>query len=257
LAPAAAVETRPLSSFSAPVVTEDSFRPLLEVDRFTWPESCDTLLAQIGGAIDRWCDELSSRATQGQRVLAIGSCRAGEGASTSLLCLAKRLAERGTRVALLDADGRSPELARRLGVAAQLGWEDVLSGDQPLAEVLIASVEDRLAVVPLRGRFAEPLADNLRGGVALGVLRDHYDLVLIDCGAILPADAAAETRSVCPLLPIDGMYLVYDARSTTPDDIAEAAQRVEKAGIKVQGVIENFSPAPTSPPALSLYASPT
>ena len=40
---------------------------------------------------------------------------------------------------------------------------------------------------------------------------------------------------------LDAAYLVYDERSTTPDELASCASRLQAAGVCVVGAIANFA----------------
>ena len=62
---------------------------------------------------DRLADALVAINARGQKVLALGGWYRGEGATTLLLCAARRLVERGIRPVLVDADVRRPRLAKR------------------------------------------------------------------------------------------------------------------------------------------------
>ena len=100
-----------------------------------------------------------------------------------LLCAARRLAARGKKIVIVDADLSDPQLAKRLGLLPQLGWEDVAAGRQPVEEVLIESATDNIAVLPL----CTPLdisgisyAAKRLMAECLNTLRNNYDLVLMD-----------------------------------------------------------------------------
>ena len=103
-------------SLAAPVPAEREFKPAWEVDHFTWPRLCRRLIARAAEELDRLADALLAANSQGRKVLAMAGCRRGEGATTLLLCAARRLAERGIKPVLVDADLGRPRLAKRLGV---------------------------------------------------------------------------------------------------------------------------------------------
>ena len=104
-----------------------------------------------GEQIDRLADALADGIEQGRQVVAMSGCRRGDGCTTVLLCVARSLAERGHRVAMIDADVDHPLLARRLGLLPESGWEETFSSRLPVEEVIIESVQDRLGVLPLCG----------------------------------------------------------------------------------------------------------
>ena len=97
-----------LSSFRNPRQEQSSappdFKPAWQVDRFTWPRVCRRLMARAAEEFDRLADALLAANARGQKVLAMAGCCRGEGATTLLLCAARRLAERGVKLVLVDAD---------------------------------------------------------------------------------------------------------------------------------------------------------
>ena len=90
-------------------------------------------MARAAEELDRLADALLAAGRQGQKVLAIGGCRRGEGATTLLLCAVRRLAERGIKPVLVDADLGRPRLAKRLGVQPQFGWDETTEAGGPIA----------------------------------------------------------------------------------------------------------------------------
>jgi Mrp family chromosome partitioning ATPase len=229
------------------------FRPLLQVDHFTWPKACQRLMTTAAAEFEQLTNELMAARERGQKVLAIAGCRRGEGSTTMLLCAAKRLSERGLRVVMVDGDLVEPQLARRLGVLPQFGWESVLAGPLPLAEVLIESAETGLALLPLREPFvpASPWPEG-KGVVAesLGTLGANFDLTLVDLGPL--EDPATIGGSVGREIgrQLDGVILVQSVRMAARERLAEAQRRLAAAGIAQAGIIENFvhgRPACTKP----------
>lgn len=229
------------------------FLPQLQVDRYFWPAAVIRLCQVAEGPLDAVIDMVAFEAAQGRNVVGVGHCRSGDGATTLLLCLARRLADHGVKVAIVDADWRSPCLARRLGVLAEAGWDDAWSRGVPLVELVIESAHDRLALVPRqearglspdgKGKLAS--ASRAPGGQAETVslqavvaeLRPHYDVVLVDlghCGKNVPMLAAAGQRAW-----IDRVILVRNQRRPRPAEFAQAVRQLRSLGIDV-AVVDNF-----------------
>ena len=119
LPPAAEEPPAPAETPAAP-----QFKPAWQVDRFTWPRICRRLVARAAEEFNRLADALLAANARGQKALAIAGCCRGEGATTLLLCAARRLAERGIKLILVNADLNRPRLAKRLGVQPQSGWNE-------------------------------------------------------------------------------------------------------------------------------------
>ncbi len=242
--PAAAAEStaRPLSAFAPIVPAAEPVSPQLEVDRFEWSAECQALSAASPAALDQFVSRLLSGAAEGSQRVALVGLAAAVGRTTVATCLTRRAAAQGANWVLVDADFEKPELAARLGIFGQAGWPRVLAGEQELGELMIASVEDRFAIVPCEASpaEAEPWASS-RAAEVFDMLAESYELVLIDAGTPGPGGferLAALGRSA----HLDAAYLVYDARSAGASDVAACARQLTAAGLRVAGAIENFAP---------------
>ena len=62
----------------------------------------------------------------------------------------------------------------------------MLAGRVPLAEAVIQSLADRIAMLPLAqgGLPAAEKLDAIHASITAGVLRYHYDIVLFDLGVV-------------------------------------------------------------------------
>ena len=236
--------TNGLSVVAAP--PKSLFRPMLQVERFTWSRTCLRLAKSAASELDRLAESFAAAMSEGRKVLAVGSCRRGQGATTMLLCVGRRLADWGLKNVLVDADLVDPQLARRLGILPEFGLEHVLAGQAPLEEVVIESVADRLALLPIHAPFTNSgVSDGSRTrlGEALDTLTANYNLVLIDPGPLQgprgidgpPADVLTDRLSA--------VMLVHDAGIASRQRLADVQRSLAEAGIVRAGIIENFVPA--------------
>lgn len=222
--------------------TSTIYRPSLEVDHFIWPSACKELSETARDQVERLASAVAAGLSQGTKVVAFCGCRQGDGCTTVLLSVARRLAAAGVRTLLVDADFEQPMLARRLGLLPEAGWEDALFGRLPVEEAVIESVEDRLCLLPLRKSqpHADPRGSLERDPAAdIAVLREHYDLVLIDLGRFTPATESADRALRSARRWIDAAVVVNDARNA-PSESNPLCQRLRDAGIAEAGVVENF-----------------
>jgi Mrp family chromosome partitioning ATPase len=233
----ASPERRPASFQDTPPAAGTSLQPVYQVDALAWPADCTKLGLQASDAVERVCDGLTGPARSPARVAAVAGCRQGDGCTTLLVCAARRLAQGDRRVIVVDADFANPQVARRLGVLPESGWEDVLAGQLPLAEAIIESVEDGLALLPVKSAVREAgRVVESRVATCLKLLRDHYDLVLVDLGDLdqgSPAEAMGEL--------IDRAVVVRDVRFSSQSDLGRVRERLAAAGIGEVGVVENFT----------------
>ena len=228
--------------------TAPTWRPMLEVDHFVWPRICQQLHTVAVRQMEELADALLAAAGKDHKVLAVGGVRAGDGATTMLLCAGRLLARRGFRVLLADAAFADPQVARQLGMLPQAGWEDVLAGRLPLEEVIIESTADRLAVLPTvpppsgdRGRNA---AGDLAGkeaalAASLDVLAQHYDFVLVDVGPLEDRPRPACRRWEAAAGWRRPSWSTIRATASA-QRLAEVQSSLAAAGVAQIGVIQNF-----------------
>ncbi|MBN1908582.1 MAG: hypothetical protein JW818_02490, partial [Pirellulales bacterium] len=217
---------------------KEPFRPMLQVDSFAWPAICQVRHPAGEAALDQLAAGLVGLQGNRRTVVAVAGSSRGAGCTTLLLSAARRLAKRRLNMALVDADRAVPELAGRLGLLPELGWEQFATGRVPLAEVLIESIEDGLSLLPLCRMEGGESAASLNVGLAATVLRHHYDLVLLDLGVPDPA-----TNPISPEMGnwLDAVVLVHDIRSGSLGRLLHARNRLTEAGVHVIGIVENFA----------------
>ncbi len=210
-------ERRPLSTFSAPEPQPTiAFNPVYEVDAFRWPKITDDLLAAHHELLIPVADYLLDVNEQGRSLVGFAGTRPNVGCSTVLLSLARLMGSVGKSVAIVDANFAKASLARDLGMEFETGWEHVLTGELPLAECVVKSINDRMTLLPLAQPHphANELLSSIQTSVTAGVLRYHYDLVLFNLGdaSAAPQDAAA--FSVMQHCRLDANLIVADSDRT-------------------------------------------
>jgi Mrp family chromosome partitioning ATPase len=235
---------KPSVEESQPAPAIRLFQPMLQVDHFAWPKVCGRLEKGANAELDRIIEILIAANARGKKMFALGGCRSGDGATSLLLATARQMAAQGVKAVLVDADWSQPQLARRLGLLPQYGWEDVLAGRLPLEEVLIESVAERLVILPVREPFtASELPADAPNRIAetWESLRRHFDVVLIDSGP-LANSPILDQRYVGVLAGrIEAVVMVKNLRRQDDDEFNATQQALNNAAAKVIGVIENFA----------------
>jgi Mrp family chromosome partitioning ATPase len=221
---------------------EPAWRPLLQVDRVIWPTIHGRL--QTTAAIQEMADGLLSICASGSKVLGLTSCAPGEGVTTILLAAARKLLSQGRKVALVDANWGNPQLAQSLGLLPQIGWEETLCGGLPLEEVVIESLADGLAVLPVREPSASEITE-AQIAASLDILAREFDVVLVDLGPLAqveegdsPAHEGASAHRAAARM--DAVILVQNVRLTTPSRLAAARGRLAASNLRCAGTIQNF-----------------
>jgi Mrp family chromosome partitioning ATPase len=221
------------------------FQPMLQVDHFAWPRVCQRLESIAAVELNRLAETLLAAAKQGMKVVGLCGGQRGEGATTLLLCAARQLLARNVKTVLVDADLAQPQLAKRLGLLPQLGWEDVASGRQPVEEVLVESAADNIAVLPLCGPLTISdisFASQRIMAESLDTLRKNYDLVLLDLGPLENPRSMGDLASGGLNCRIDAVTVVHKVGKILATCLPAVRQSLAAAGVAVTGVIENFVP---------------
>ncbi|MEQ8791728.1 MAG: division plane positioning ATPase MipZ [Pirellulaceae bacterium] len=236
-----AKQERPQSPALAP---SNSFSPAWEVDAFAWPELTDRLLRRETVRFMQLGERLAAAADEGRNVVAVTSPERRQGRSTLSLCLARRLAADGKRVALVDADFVNPQLAQQLRLNPTCGWQDTVGTDLSLSEAAVMSLRDAVTLFPLRVASVDRADDALDMADVAEVidrLSRSFDVVVLDMEPVEPLDELP-TQSASLHPAVIGL-LVYNAASSS-DQLAETVLQLRAVGIETLGAVENQAQQP-------------
>lgn len=168
------------------------------------------------------------------RSLLITSPSPSEGKSTSALALARNLAQVGKRVLLVDADLRNPSLHKMLGLSADVGLSNLLSGACTLANAVQKTDVQNLDVI-LAGPLPPNPAELLSGSKFISMLTvaaERYDQVIIDGPPVLGlADAPILSNSV------ESTLLVVTSGSTKTSTAQASLKRLLAARARLIGAL--------------------
>ena len=191
------------------------------------------------------------RAERGPRLsLVFVSPLACVGKSMVIANLALAIAEGGTRVLAVDADAGDGNLTARLlpGISTDSGLEQVLAGQQPLANCIQPSPFNGAVAVlgsaPARQRRVTGAARSKAASALLTMAKQSFDVVLIDSPALLQVADATELVSAS-----DAAIIVLSSNELVRDHL-EMVDRLKLIGADVVGYIYNRAPMP---PQLAHY----
>jgi len=163
------------------------------------------------------------------RSLAIFSPTAEDGKTTTAVNLAVSLAsDRLHTVLLVDFDLKRPSLAARLGLAAEFGVDDALTGSAILEDCLYHPEGfDRLVVLPARAALANSseILAGPRSRELVGEMRMRYPerIIIFDLPPVLSADDAL---SFAPLVDC-GLVVAAEGR-TRRNDLTRTIELLNK-----------------------------
>jgi Mrp family chromosome partitioning ATPase len=215
-------------------------KPALEVDAVRWPALCDAIRSRLAARFESFAEQLAG-AESPRQIIAITGIDRGEGRSTLALCLARQLSAANRSVVLVDADFSNPGLIQQLSVRVDRGWEAVLRGEKALWDVMIDSIADRVAFVPLTPEVVVdgvPAAQQLANTFA--ELADHFEFVLIDAGP-LGGESATSQWLLDSAAGVHGVILAHDVRRQSASRIAAVCLQLAEAKHRQLGIAEMFT----------------
>src|SRR5579864_529723 len=170
-------------------------------------------------------------------VILITSALPEEGKTTTSVNSAIVLAQKGTRVVLIDADLRRPSIHKTLGMGPKLGLSNVLTGTASLEEAIIPStILPELFILPAGTpppNPAELLASTKMKNI-LAELRKQYDHIVIDSPPTLSV-----TDAVVMSTDADAVVLVIRSGHTTKPALRRARDILLQVNARVCGVLVN------------------
>ena len=111
-----------------------------------------------------------------------------------------------------------------------------------LDQAIVEATANNVALLPVREPSAEchrPAGDPARLPACLNILREHYDMVLVDLGPLEEAEPADGVISRTARL-VDAIVLVRNHRLTSAERLAACQEELTAAGTAVAGIVENF-----------------
>ncbi len=176
--------------------------------------------------------------TEVKHVIGVVSGKGGVGKSFVTASLANLLAKRGYRTGILDADITGPSIPKMYGLTKMA--EATEEG------ILPSLTENDLRVMSLNLLLPDPeQAVIWRGPVIAGVVKQFWsdviwgdlDFLLVD----LPPGTGDVPLTVFQSLPVEGILVVTSPQELVQMIVKKAYNMATLMGIKVLGVVENFS----------------
>jgi capsular exopolysaccharide synthesis family protein len=171
------------------------------------------------------------------KVILVTSALPQEGKTTTSMNTAIVLAQKGSRVLLIDADLRRPSVHKALGMGPRTGLSNVLTGSAQLHQAIVRSTLIPTLYIMTAGtpppNPAELLASsNMRD--VLNELREQYDHIVIDTPPTLSV-----TDAVLLSTNADSVVLVIRSGQTTRQALRRARDLLVRVNARIAGVLLN------------------
>jgi capsular exopolysaccharide synthesis family protein len=175
------------------------------------------------------------------RVLALTSCKPGEGKTTTAANLAMVIAQSGRRVLLMDADFHRPMLHKIFRLKPEVGLTSVLTGQ--------ANFEDAVQHFQYNGKSVEnldivvagpqsPNPSELLGSEKMQALlldaREKYQWVILDVPPVLFVSEASILSVIC-----DGALMVVRPGTNRRSHLRKAIEQLENINARIVGCVLN------------------
>jgi len=180
---------------------------------------------------------LSGSVDSRPKVLLITSALPQEGKSSTSVNLAIVLAQKGSRVLLVDGDMRRPTLHRVLGVSRDIGLSSILDNKSSPEDTILAAPDfPNLFILPAGLSPSNPVemldSDRLRELIKLW--RNQYDFVIVDSP---PALSVTDAVVLSP--EVDAVIMVVRSGRTTKDAVRRARDTLYQVNARIMGIVVN------------------
>jgi capsular exopolysaccharide synthesis family protein len=169
-------------------------------------------------------------------IIGITSSMRGEGKSTTSINLSYVLAEKGSRVILIDCDLRIPSVAKKMDIDGTRGLTEMLMGKGEDLETFKTDILDTWYVMPSGDIPPNPseLLGSHRMEAVLEELKKYFDYIVLD---LPPVNIVSDALSISHL--ISGMIVVIREDYTEKKELERCMRSLKLSNVNVLGCVIN------------------
>ena len=170
-------------------------------------------------------------------IIGVTSSVRGEGKSTTSVNLSFVLAEKGSRVLLIDGDLRLPSVAKKMGIDNAPGLTNMLIGQcEKTIEDYKSELLDTWYILPAGDIPPNPseLLGSSRMGALLETFKEQFDYIVID---LPPVNIVSDAVSVSKY--ISGMVVVVREEYTEKKELTHCMRQLSLSNVNVLGCVLN------------------
>ena len=169
-------------------------------------------------------------------VIGVTSSMRGEGKSTTAINLSYVLAEKGSRVLLIDGDLRLPSVAKKMFISSTPGLTDLLMGSGFNINEFQSELLKNWYIIPSGNIPPNPseLLGSRRMETILTKLREMFDYIIID---LPPINIVSDALSIAGL--VSGMVVVIREDYTEKKELERCFRQLKLSNFNVLGCVMN------------------
>lgn len=168
-------------------------------------------------------------------VVLLTSSQSSEGKTTTAVALARKFAQLGQRVLLVDGDLRRPALTRQFGLKrTDRGMTELLAGEITLSDAVVRPAGEAIDILPVGKIPSNPVEviSSPRVDEFFARMSKEYDLVMIDSPPVMGiADAPLLSRVS------DGVVFIVESNLAHYGAAKTAIRRLRDADANVLGAV--------------------
>ena len=171
-------------------------------------------------------------------IIGVTSSIRGEGKSTTAVNLSYVLAHKGYKVLLVDGDLRIPSIAKKMGVKSTPGLTDLLIGSSADIASWKSDIHKNWYILPSGDIPPNPseLLGSKRMENVLGVLREHFDYIVVD---LPPVNIVSDAMAISGF--VTGMIVVIREGYTSKKELDRCMRQIKLSNVTVLGCVMNES----------------
>ncbi len=168
-------------------------------------------------------------------IIGVTSSIRGEGKSTTSINLSFVLAEKGSKVLLIDGDLRLPSVAKKMGIENAPGLTNMLIGQcEKTLEDFKSDILDTWYIMPSGDIPPNPseLLGSSRMGTLLETLREQFDYIVVD---LPPVNIVSDALSISGMT--SGMVLVIREKYTEKKELKRCYRQLKMSNANILGCV--------------------
>lgn len=169
-------------------------------------------------------------------VIGVTSSMRGEGKSTTAINLSYVLAEKGSKVLLIDGDLRIPSVAKKLQIHSKPGLTTLLMNKSTDVTSFKSSMLENWYVLPAGEIPPNPseLLGSSRMAGFIDALKEQFDYIIID---LPPVNIVSDALSISPF--ISGVVVVVREEYTEKKELTHCMRQLALSNVNVLGCVLN------------------